>query len=61
MRSSTSLFLSALLLCSALVAWADGPVHPEGIEGTWLVTSEDGSHQRGAFLFTSAQTTTRIS
>ena len=53
MRRTTLLALSALLLCGALIAWVDAPTHPEGIEGTWLVTSEDGSHQRGAFLFTS--------
>jgi hypothetical protein len=43
----------ALLLTAATVAWVTVPDAQESIEGTWLVTSEDGSHQRGAFMFTS--------
>ena len=53
MRRTTALSLTALLLSGGLIAWVDAPAHPEGIEGTWLVTSDDESHQRGAFMFTS--------
>ena len=53
MRTQFALATSVLLSCSILVAWVAVPSHPEGIEGTWLVTSEDESHQRGVFLFTS--------
>ncbi len=34
------------------VAWISAPVPQEAIAGTWIVTSEDDSHQRGLFLFT---------
>ena len=53
MRTRFALALSILLSTSVLVAWVAVPTHPEGIEGTWLVTSDDESHQRGVFLFTS--------
>lgn len=43
----------ALLLTAATVAWVAAPEAQESIEGTWLVTSDDNSHQRGAFMFTS--------
>ena len=46
--------LLALVLLSALVsvAWIAAPAQQEAIAGTWIVTSEDNSHQRGLFLFT---------
>jgi len=53
MRTRLALAASVLFSCSILVAWVAVPSHPEGIEGTWLVTSDDESHQRGVFLFTS--------
>jgi len=51
MRKATPLLV--LLLTAATVAWVAVPDAQESIEGTWLVTSDDNSHQRGAFLFTS--------
>jgi len=45
----------AAIAISALVsvAWIAAPAQQESIEGTWLTTSDDDSHQRGVFLFTS--------
>ena len=53
MRVKFSAAMTVLLSTLVLAAWTVAPSHPEGIEGTWVVTSDDESHQRGVFLFTS--------
>ena len=53
MRNRTPLVAVLVLSTLVSIGWITAPAAQESIEGTWLVTSDDGSHQRGAFLFTS--------
>jgi len=52
MTSRIPLLAVVLLFALVSVAWISAPAPQEAIAGTWIVTSEDNSHQRGLFLFT---------
>ena len=43
------------ILGTATIGWISSPIEQEtGIQGAWIVTSEDDSHQRGLFIFTAS-------
>ena len=52
MLKRTSLLALVPLFALVSIAWIAAPAPQEAIAGTWIVTSEDNSHQRGLFLFT---------
>ncbi len=55
MRNRTSLIAFAVIAAIVTTGWTTNVAAQEGsIEGAWIFTSEDGSNQRGLFIFTSA-------
>lgn len=52
MNRTISLHLVGLFAAALIVAPSDIVAQDLDIQGTWIRTSEDGSHQRGAILFT---------
>ena len=53
MRTKSSLVAFAALAAVVTVGWSMAPVPQEiSVQGAWIVTSDDESHQRGFFVFT---------
>ncbi len=53
MRTKSGLIAFAALAVAVTVGWNMAPAPQEvSVQGAWVVTSEDDSHQRGFFLFT---------
>ena len=52
MRTRLGLSILATLAIAATVGWTHSP--RADIQGGWIVTSDDESHQRGLYIFTEA-------
>lgn len=53
MRNRISIVAFAVIAAIVTAGWTTNVAAQEGsIEGAWIFTSEDGSHQRGLFIFT---------